>query len=505
MKKRYLTCVAITIAAFGLPMAAQTTFTGTATMSVQSFLNLSNGSSNISGADILWSGTATPSSCSPSCALSFQAGAKGLNLGTSFPYSSIDGALLSQFASAGMQTPIPSSSLTTGDIFAVEGITGNFTKAMVTANTGSTLSFQYTTYLSSGSGGGAGAPTITNVLNNSSLIPSGFPNSGLTPSTLFHVFGTNMATPGTVPVLQDSTKGLPSMLNGTSISVTVNGTKVQPAIYYSSPTDVAGVLPANTPTGSGTLTITYNNQSANANIQVVATAFGFDIYNGAAVATDAVSGALITYTNSAQPGQTLLFWGTGVGADPNHSDTVGGANDSINVPVTFYVGGVQAKVVFTGALFYPGVQGFGVTIPDGAPAGCFVPVVAVTGSGASQAVSSIPTIPVMPSGGTCSDSLFGINGGSLGTLGSQTTVKSGSILVGQGTSGTTVADIAIASFSSVPGSSYANSGGLVSLGGCVLTETNSNLILPGLLLRLPRSMQGASRSRAPWARTVCRR
>jgi uncharacterized protein (TIGR03437 family) len=242
-----------------------------------------------------------------------------------------------------------------------------------------------------------GAPTVTNVLNNSSL------SSSVTPSSLFHVFGTNMATPGTVPVLQDSTKGLPLTLNGTSVSVTVNGTKVQPALYYSSPTDVAGVLPANTPVGNGTLTVTYSNQSANANIQVVPTAFGFDVYNGSALATDAVSGALITNTNSAQPGETLLFWGTGVGADPNHSDTTAGANDNINIPVTFSVGGVPAKVVFTGALFYPGVQGFGVTIPPGVPSGCSVQVMAVTGSGANQATSSTPTIPIMPGGGACSN------------------------------------------------------------------------------------------------------
>lgn len=242
-----------------------------------------------------------------------------------------------------------------------------------------------------------GAPTVTNVLNNSSL------TSNVTPSSLFHIFGTNMATPGTVPVLQDSTKGLPLTLNGATISVTINGTTVQPAIYYSSPTDVAGVLPANTPIGNGTLTVTYSNQSANANIQVVPTAFGFDIYNGSALATDAVSGALITNTNSAQPGETLLFWGTGVGADPNHSDTTAGGNDNINIPATFSVGGVPANVVFTGALFYPGVQGFGVTIPPGAPSGCSVQVMAVTGSGANQATSSTPTIPIMPGGGACSN------------------------------------------------------------------------------------------------------
>jgi uncharacterized protein (TIGR03437 family) len=420
--------------------------------------------------------------------VTFASGVKAYNwgsLGSTF-YSPLNGGELSALQAVGTNNAIPLSSLAVNDVFSVLTKGGNVANAMVTASSSTSLSLRYGTYLpgqstpvTGGGGSGPGAPTITSVLNNSSLTPPGFPNSGLTPSSLFHIFGANMATPGTVPVLQDSAKGLPSTLNGTSISVTVNGTKVQPAIYYSSPTDVAGVLPANTPTGSGTITVSYNNQSANANIQIVPTAFGFDLYNGAAVATDAVSGALITYTNSAQPGETLLFWGTGVGADPNHSDTVGGSNDNITMPVTFYVGGQQANVVFTGALFYPGVQGFGVTIPQGVPTGCFVPVVAVTGSGANQTVSSIPTIPIMPGGGTCSDSLFGINGGNLGTLGSQTTVKAGTILVGQGSFGAQVTDIATASFSSIPGTSYAGSGGLVSLGGCVVTESVPNLNLPG--------------------------
>jgi len=267
-------------------------------------------------------------------------------------------------------------------------------------------------------------------------------------------------------------------LNGASLSATVSGKTVQPAIYYSSPTDIAGVLPANTPVGSGTLTVSYNNLTATTNIQVVQTAFGFDIYNGAAVATDAVSGALITYTNSAKPGETLLFWGTGIGADPNHSDTVGGSNNNITMPVTFYIGGVQVpagNVVFTGALFYPGVQGFGVTIPQGVPNGCFVPIVAVTGSGANQAVSSTPTLPIMSGGGTCSDSVFGITGTGIGTLGSQNTVKAGTLLIGQGSFNSQVSNLALATFSSVPGTSYAGSGGLVTLGACVLTETVPNL------------------------------
>ena len=151
-------------------------------------------------------------------------------------------------------------------------------------------------------------PVVTAVMNNSSTIPAGFPNSGVAPSSLLVIQGSGMAAPGSTAVLQDSAKGLPSTLTGASISVTVGGTTVTPAIYYGSPTAIAAVLPAATPPGNGTITVSNNGTpSTAAPIQVVPSAFGFDIYHGWAVATDATSGALITETNSAQPGEVLVF------------------------------------------------------------------------------------------------------------------------------------------------------------------------------------------------------
>ena len=138
----------------------------------------------------------------------------------------------------------------------------------------------------------ASAPVITAVMNNSSTIPAGFPNSGVAPSSLFVIQGSGMAAPGSIAVLQDSTKGLPTTLNGAGITVTVGGTTVTPTIYYSSPTQIAAVLPAATPPGNGTITVSYNGTpSASVPLQVVPKAFGFDIYHGWAVATDATSGA----------------------------------------------------------------------------------------------------------------------------------------------------------------------------------------------------------------------
>lgn len=134
--------------------------------------------------------------------------------------------------------------------------------------------------------------------------------------------GSGLSDPG-VPVLQSSAApGIPLTLNGTSVTVVVNGVTTHPALYYTSPGQIAAVLPAATPVGAGALTVTYRgNTSAPAPIQVVASSVGINSYGvNTGIATDAV-GAVITLNNSASPGQTITLWTTGLGADPADSDT----------------------------------------------------------------------------------------------------------------------------------------------------------------------------------------
>jgi uncharacterized protein (TIGR03437 family) len=317
------------------------------------------------------------------------------------------------------------------------------------------------------------APVITAVMNNSSTIPAGFPNSGVAPSSLFVIQGSGMATPGSTAVLQDSTKGLPTMLNGASLSVTVGGTTVTPAIYYSSPTQIAAVLPAATPPGNGTITVSYGGTpSTAAPIQVVPSAFGFDLYHGWAVATDATSGALITDTNSAQPGEVLIFWGTGLGSDPADSDnTYTASPHAIGTPVQMYIGNAlvpAAAIAYSGASVYPGVDVIGVTIPAGVLNGCFVPVALVTGSGASAPVSNIATLPIMNGGGSCSDPMTGMNGTLWSSLGSQSLVRTGEVEIGQSVADGALFTTAVMAFVNVGGPFFPDSGvtGAVSVGGC---------------------------------------
>src|SRR5580692_8662707 len=63
-----------------------------------------------------------------------------------------------------------------------------------------------------------------------------------------------------VPISISQTPFQNTTLSGTSISVTVAGTTVAPLLYYTSATQVAALLPSNTPVGKGTVTVTYNTQ-----------------------------------------------------------------------------------------------------------------------------------------------------------------------------------------------------------------------------------------------------
>jgi uncharacterized protein (TIGR03437 family) len=224
----------------------------------------------------------------------------------------------------------------------------------------------------------AAGPTVTQILNNSSGTPPGLPNSGIAPSSIFIVTGSGLADPGT-PVLQSSAApGFSLTLNGASITVVVNGVTTHPPLYYTSPTQLAAVLPAATPVGTGTLTVTYDGAPSNAaSILVVASAVGINHFNqipiplgvfnpnvDIGVATDAVTGALLTFANSGVPGEIITLWATGLGADPADSDTTyASPPHAVNTPLQIYVGGVPATILYQGSAGYPGVTQINLIIP----------------------------------------------------------------------------------------------------------------------------------------------
>ena len=151
------------------------------------------------------------------------------------------------------------------------------------------------------------------VLNGASYSPAGLPNSAIAQGSVFVVKGKNLGPSSIVSAVFP----VQATLAETSATVTVSGTTVSPLMIYTLASQVAMLMPSSTPTGSGTITITYNGQtSAPAPVQVAATNFGILTLNtggsGPAVVTDANYG-VISLTHAASPGQALVLWGTGLG------------------------------------------------------------------------------------------------------------------------------------------------------------------------------------------------
>ena len=443
------------------PVAAFADLSGTTTLSSGQSFNMETGASASSGGDLLWNGTTlTPQGKAKAYANPALSGAS--------TYAFLDQTTLQGFLSLASSSPI--SGLAVNAIIGAIDNSGNVGKLLVTAISGTSITFQYLTY---GATGGPAGPTITKVTNNYSYTPNGFSNSGISPSTIFTIFGANLSDPAPANLTLNTSAGagIPTKSGGATVSVTVGGKTVTPGLYYAIPTQIAGVLPGGTPIGAGTMTVSYNGATSAAfAINVVPATLGLDTYygtgSGLITATNATTGALFNYTNSAAPGQTIVLWGSGLGADTQDSDTVFTSTPhAVNQSsVQVYFGNAAGTVGYAGSSGYPGLNQINVTIPSNAPTGCGVSVAVVV----LGVTSNFGTLPIGQ--GVCSDPIYGITGTLLGQLSGQTTVKSGSVIVGQsvGTNGTT--NIALASFSSNTGAAYGSTSGIVSLGSCLVTE-----------------------------------
>lgn len=409
-----------------------------------------------------------------------QGTAKAASLGTMTvnQFTNLTAADVTAATANATTKPLPAASVVANDVFVVVTNAGNVSKVQVSRIVSGTIFLTFTTYTA----GSVNAPVIKQVLNNSSRIGPNLPNSGIAPSSLFVIIGTGLADPGD-PVLQSSADpGLPLTLNGASISVNVNGIIVHPHIYYTSPTQIAAVLPANTTQGPGTVTVTYNGvASSPAPITVVPSAVGLNTYGtNTGVATDAVTGAVLTFTNSGTPGETIVLWATGLGQDPSDSDFVYTSTPhAVSIDLKIYIGGIPATILYQGASVYPGVNQINIVIPDKVVSGCWVSLVAVTGN----VLSNTATLPINPGGGACVDSETGLDG-TMFRPGVPTSFRTG--LVGvllsnqpDGKGGRTIDYESSGAFVKYSGIAYdpVNS---VSAGGCIMLQTVTPILTVGL-------------------------
>lgn len=252
----------------------------------------------------------------------------------------------------------------------------------------------------------AGAQPVINpggVVNAASYIRSGFPNSGIAQGSLFVVFGRDLG-PAELRKFADLPK--PTSLGGTSVRVSAGGTTVDAFLYYTSSSQVAAILPSNTPLGEGTVTVTYNNvASSPVSIRVVRSAPGIftrnQVGHGQAILQDVVSPTawpLNQVTEAARPGQTAILWGTGLG--PIATDDAGAPPvGNVSADVEVLVGNQPVRPLYYGRSgSFPGIDQINFMVPAGVE-GCRVPV-AVKVDGV---IGNYATMAIAASGKTCSD------------------------------------------------------------------------------------------------------
>ena len=258
---------------------------------------------------------------------------------------------------------------------------------------------------------GAGAPVIA---SGGIVNASGY-QTQLAPDTVFVIFGSGL---GPASIATAAPPNYPVTLGGTSVTFTPagGGAAINAKMYYSLAGQIAGILPSSITPGTYAVEVTYNTlTSAPQNVTVVPRSFGIATANsagtGTAQATDGnVNGGLsltrftsgttssggLTWTlTPAHPGDTLVLWGTGGGADALN-DTGGSSGDQTAAGNFFVtVDGTQITPLYAGTSSgYPGLWQINFTLPANIAPDCFA-TAQVSGGGV---LSNAVIIPIAAAG-----------------------------------------------------------------------------------------------------------
>jgi uncharacterized protein (TIGR03437 family) len=251
------------------------------------------------------------------------------------------------------------------------------------------------------------APTIktTNgVVNASSYLP------GIAQGSWFVIFGTNMG-PATISVYGGALP-FPTELSGTTVTFTPvgGGTAISARLWYTLAGQLAGLLPSGTAAGDYNVVVNYNGASAPYKVTVVARNFGFatQAQNGAGPAQATYGGLDLNRfttgtlgqwaTRPAKPGDSMVLWGTGIGADLNSDITGASSGDQTAAgQVKVVVGGVEVTPAYAGrSNGAPGLDQVNFTVPANVAPSCFVSIQVKAGG----KTSNIGSIAVAAAGQT---------------------------------------------------------------------------------------------------------
>jgi len=248
------------------------------------------------------------------------------------------------------------------------------------------------------------APTIT---------PGGIVNASgyqttLAPGVVFVIFGSGI---GPATIATATAPNYPATLGGTSIAFTSNsgGAPIAAGMVYTVASQVAGFLPSSVAPGTYNVTVTYNGQpSASQSVTVVARSFGIATANsagtGAAQATignvnsgislvrmtggNVVFGGYTWTLAPAHPGDTLVLWGTGGGADAANDTGGTSGNQTAAGQFTVTVNGTAITPLYAGTSSgYPGLWQINFTLPTTLATDCFASLQVTAGGNGSNYVT----------------------------------------------------------------------------------------------------------------------
>ena len=244
------------------------------------------------------------------------------------------------------------------------------------------------------------------ILNAASYMQPGLPAGSIARGSLFSLFGARMG-PAASPALAFPL--LPN-LGGVTIQVVQGSTIVQAIPVFVSPTQLNAIMPSNAPLGAVSIYAFFNNaKSPPSPARIVTDSFGIFTINGGGVGpgvlqnfVDATHLPVNLPSVAAQPGQTMILYGTGLGAGLN-PDNVAPQAGSLPTKVEVFVGGQVATTTYTGrSPCCSGLDQIVFTVPSNAPPGCWVPVQIRT---SGTTVSNTTTMAISSNGSSCSDPL----------------------------------------------------------------------------------------------------
>ncbi len=219
------------------------------------------------------------------------------------------------------------------------------------------------------------------VVNIASFAPQGLPNANIARGSLFTVFGQGLAAEG----LAQAAFPLPFELGDASIEVEVGGVVRDCPMVFTTPGQVAALLPSDVPAGNGQIRLTFANSTFVAPITVVNRTFGIltrnQRGNGLATFQNFVSQndqPINGPTRPIAPGSVGTLWGVGLG--PVQGDeTAGPLPQDLGRDLQVYVGDVLVtNILYAGRSgCCAGVDQIVFAVPDGVAEGCYIPLTVV--------------------------------------------------------------------------------------------------------------------------------